>query len=240
MTLAIEIIVGLLLLILGFVLGNLFPVLFDRGVKKEAEPEVESESPAPSEEKAEPAPRPRLPDSRPGFMHLAHMWREDGSKELVAEIEGAMLKKDNDLTTEQHGLLSLLLVDLQNWVGLEARLKAAEAPKPVAARAKPEAPPKPPSLNPLEIVKKAVTADVRLPEKKLSMAAQIDAILQGQLANTPLDEHGIRILDQPGHALAFEVGLNTYSSIEEIPDEDVRAAIRAAVAEWDKLGEEPD
>ena len=67
-----------------------------------------------------------------------------------------------------------------------------------------------------------------------SIVAQIDAILQERLKGTSLAQRGIRLVDQSDQGMAVVIGLNRYEELDAVPDAEVQAAIRAAVAEWER------
>ncbi|MGC8856105.1 MAG: hypothetical protein ACP5QU_04835, partial [Anaerolineae bacterium] len=72
------------------------------------------------------------------------------------------------------------------------------------------------------------------PAAPQSIVEQIDAILQERIAGTPLEKHAIRLLEAPDGSVIVMVGINRYQGIAEVPDEEIRAAIRAATAEWER------
>ena len=67
-----------------------------------------------------------------------------------------------------------------------------------------------------------------------SMVGQIDEILQTHLASSPLANRAIRLMESPEGGVVVMVGLNKYNSVSEVPDPQVQAMIRAAIAEWEK------
>jgi hypothetical protein len=72
------------------------------------------------------------------------------------------------------------------------------------------------------------------PGAQLSLVAQIDSILQGRLAGTALAEKAIRLAESlHGGAVVF-VGSNQYDGVDKVPDPEIQAEIRAAIAEWEK------
>lgn len=74
------------------------------------------------------------------------------------------------------------------------------------------------------------------PEKEfalLSIVQQIDTVLQKKLANTPLEDGGIRLLESSQGSVEVQVGLQKYDSIDEVPDEKIKLVIRNAIAEWE-------
>lgn len=70
------------------------------------------------------------------------------------------------------------------------------------------------------------------PEFK-SIAAQINDILQIRLSGTALESRGISLSDTPDHDVMVSLDGKQYPGVVDVPDEEVRAAIRAAVLEWE-------
>jgi len=72
------------------------------------------------------------------------------------------------------------------------------------------------------------------PESR-SFVEQIEVILQGQLAalDVPLP-HEVHVSAGPDQRLQIQIGRERYGSVDEVPDPQVRALIRAAVAEWER------
>ena len=67
-----------------------------------------------------------------------------------------------------------------------------------------------------------------------TMVGQIDAILQEHLIGSPLASRGIRLFEPPEGGVVVMVGMNKYNGVSEVPDADVQAVIRGAIAEWEK------
>ncbi|MBN2118845.1 MAG: hypothetical protein JW730_19910 [Anaerolineales bacterium] len=66
-----------------------------------------------------------------------------------------------------------------------------------------------------------------------SIVNQIDTILQARLAGTPLEERGVFLAESPQGGVNVFVGLTRYSGVDEVPDPEIKAAIRAAITEWE-------
>ncbi|HSL44488.1 MAG TPA: hypothetical protein VK897_13715 [Anaerolineales bacterium] len=66
-----------------------------------------------------------------------------------------------------------------------------------------------------------------------SIVSQIDTVLQTRLAGTPLEERGIFLTESSEGGVAVYVGLTRYNGIDDVPDPEIKAAIRAAIAEWE-------
>jgi hypothetical protein len=66
-----------------------------------------------------------------------------------------------------------------------------------------------------------------------SIVSQIDSILQARLAGTPLEERGIFLTQSPEGGVMVYVGLTRYHGVDDVPDPEIKAAIRAAISEWE-------
>jgi hypothetical protein len=66
-----------------------------------------------------------------------------------------------------------------------------------------------------------------------SIVSQIDSILQARLAGTPLEERGIFLTQSPEGGVMVYVGLTRYNGVDDVPDSEIKAAIRAAISEWE-------
>jgi len=71
------------------------------------------------------------------------------------------------------------------------------------------------------------------PAAPLSIVGQIDSVLQKRLANSPLAGRGIKLQESPDGSVQVLVGEQTFPGIDEVPDDAIKAAIRAAVTEWE-------
>jgi hypothetical protein len=66
------------------------------------------------------------------------------------------------------------------------------------------------------------------------MVGQIDAILQSHLIGTPLASLGLRLVESPEGGVIVIVGMNRYAGVGEVPNAEAQAAIKAAIAEWER------
>ncbi len=102
------------------------------------------------------------------------------------------------------------------------------APAPVQPAPPPVAPPPPAASKPATIAK-----DDRPAAPANSMVAQIDEILQSHLEGTPLAERGIFLTQSSEGGVNVYIGLTRYDGIDNVPDPEVKAAIRVAITEWE-------
>lgn len=176
------------------------------------------------------------------------LWHDKRRKKLVARVDDELVDLDTGLSSKQHGALSMLLVDLQDRVGISATLKEAIAEgtdKVIAEKDKQrKVPPKEeelqkPSFNPLKSFVNYVQADApKLDDSPESIPDQINEILQEIIKDTPLEKKGVLMADWPNRGVVFIVGVDVYDDIHKIPDSEIRFAIRTAVKKWEESQEE--
>ena len=102
-------------------------------------------------------------------------------------------------------------------------------PLPVSPPPRQSAPPPPPPAARSSTIAK----DDRPVAPANSIVGQIDAVLQAQLVGTPLEERGIFLAQSPEGGVSVYVGLTRYNGIDDVPDAEIKAAIRAAISEWE-------
>jgi hypothetical protein len=52
--------------------------------------------------------------------------------------------------------------------------------------------------------------------------------------STPLAERSIRLVQDPTLGVTVRVGNEKYDGIDSVPDEEIRAALKAAVKKWEE------
>ena len=91
-------------------------------------------------------------------------------------------------------------------------------------------------------VKESAPPPVQPPVKKaeeknistLSIVGQIDSVLQTKLMKTKFAKAGIRLQESLQGGVQVYVGLQKYATIDDVPDEQIKSEIRAAIAEWEQ------
>jgi len=97
---------------------------------------------------------------------------------------------------------------------------------------------KPVSTRLPDLVSRVLVPPVPPAPKVMSMAAQIDEVLQRKLVGTPLESRGITVGEVPGQGVEITLDGEKYPGVEAVPDETVRNLIKEAVAEWEKKSRE--
>ena len=114
---------------------------------------------------------------------------------------------------------------------VEDRLNAFGSPSPESKPVPPKSafpPPPPPAARsgtPAKEDRPAAPAN--------SIVGQIDTILQSRLVGTHLEGRGIFLAQSPEGGVSVYVGLTRYNELDDVPDPEIKAAIRAAISEWE-------
>lgn len=197
----------------------------------------------------------------PNLTEVARLMRDHQTKDLVVGMNGKSFKTVHELSPGQQRRLRFSSNVLAKWLAAPAPAPVSEEqtanapgelawpeipPMPaeaIKAESRPEYVP-PFELEPVQEVKPVSTTlpdmvgnilnPTPQPEPQFkSIAAQINDILQSQLVGTPLENRGITVNDAPDHGVMVTLDGEKYPGVKDVPDEEVRAAIRAAVLEWE-------
>ena len=236
--------------ILAWIAGLLFVYVFGlyegrgQGYKRrKAEEEQEKK-----EQPASPVVNPEtLTVDDPGLLRIKN---ENGS--FVLDLDGRRVNPI-DLTSEQRRRLIDMLNIMRPW--LEGRSAPAPAPKSSISTPPPPKPttlderlnavggpvpenrPVPPAARPVVQPPPARSSTIAKEDRPSapanSIVSQIDSILQDRLEGTPLEERGIFLSQSQEGGVIVYVGLTRYNGIDDVPDPEIKAAIRAAIAEWE-------
>lgn len=236
------------LVVIGIAIGTMFFGYFfglfegrGQGYKKRQKEEAEDKKLRPS---VEPLPAASPPSPSDEIPVLDVSMAPDGGLHL--QIDGQQMDT-SALDAEQRKRLVAILTQMRPW--LEAPKPTPPAgPGPAAsskgtppARAMPTSTPslssKPartPPPAPKQAAPHSENDDDEPAAKPESIVAQIDLVLQTRLAGTPLAGKGIRLQESREGGVLVWVGINKYESIDDVRDEQIKATIRAAIAEWEE------
>lgn len=157
---------------------------------------------------------------------LLRLTQEEGGQ-LGLELDSERVEA-SALNNDQRKRLIALLTLMRPWL-------EGGKPQPVSPPAHVAAPvvaPAPrPAAPPVAVAPKEEKEPAEAPQ---SMVAQIDAILQARLVGTPLETLDIKLRESPEGSVLVHVGVNVYQAIEDVPDEPIKAALRSAIAAWEK------
>jgi len=140
----------------------------------------------------------------------------------VLQIGKRVFQSGEALPPTESKYMAGLLAYLQKWLGIPA--PAPQASPQVSQPAQTPATP--------QVSASSFTPEAPAVEK--SIVAQVDDILQEKLFNSPLRDKGVRLMESLDGSMRVLIGLDQYEDIDSIPDENIQAAIRAAVHEWEQ------
>ena len=176
------------------------------------------------------------------MVEAGRIWRNIRSGDFYPELDGKVFRSPSEMTKNQQARFTRLLEVLQSWVKSPDE-KPAIVASPLQEETvgvaidgtKSTADEKKISYNPIKAFTDVIGVEVNKPQSThKSIVAQVDEILQEKLENRPLARQGISMRDSPDGGLLVWVGLQQYSSIDEVPDLEIRQLLRESVEEWER------
>jgi hypothetical protein len=186
--------------------------------------EAEEEVPVPEVEPLPPA-SPALPPDETPMLDVSR----DQAGQLRISVDGERLEAV-PLNPEQRKRVIAVLTQIRPWLETPAAVSkpappARPAPTPVA-EVRPAQPPRRPVPPPVKEEEDPGAGP-------MSIVAQIDSILQTQLLDTPLENKGISLHESPEGGVIVMVGLSKFEAIDDVPDDEIKTAIRRAITSWE-------
>ena len=222
--------------ILGWIAGLIFVYIFGlfegRGQGRKRRIAEEEQ-----EKKENPAPPPVKVDD-PGLLRIKN---ENGT--MTLDLDGQRVRPTS-LSADQRKRLIEMLNIMRPW--LEGRSASVPAPS-TPPHPKPTPAPEPRQSAPAPVIAPPPTPQPATPptpstptnatdepdSAPRSIVGQINMVLQKRIANTPLASRGISLMESVSGGVNVYVGVQRYEAIDDVPDEEVKSAIRAAIAEWE-------
>lgn len=226
--------------ILGWLAGLIFVYIFGlyegrgQGYKRRKAEEAEEKKKQPA---SIPAPAPvTVKVDDPGLLRIKN---ENGY--LTLDLDGSRVDT-TAITGDQRKRLIEMLNLMRPW--LEGKLVGAPASPPPPGATPPLAQPgpapvismpptPPPASQPSPSRPSTIAKEDRPIAPAGSIVSQIDSILQARLVGTPLESRGVFLAQSPEGGVMVYVGLTKYTGLDDVPDPEIKAAIRAAISEWE-------
>jgi hypothetical protein len=202
------------------------------------------------------------PGGRKGrYSVMVRLWREKASGALVVELDGKAYLAPGPLRPDQRERLEHTAADLALWLGIssaemparpmpemttQAAVQAPPAQGEIAAVPPAPAEPAPkPDIHP-PVVAPPPPVSTRSPkpappvnkEAPKTMVQQINAVLQEMIIGTPYEMRTLSLTEDPVRGVIVWLGSTHYEGIDGVPDPEVQAVLRAAVAEWERRQDE--
>jgi hypothetical protein len=197
----------------------------------------------------------------PNLSVVASLMRDKQNQNLVVEMDGKAFKTFAELSPAQQRRLNFTNSVLAKWLtqststpeptaqlteasfedilaGPLPNLDEAEPLEPHAPYTPPFATETEEEVRPISTELPDMVGNLLTPVPQpappfKSIAMQINDILQDKLVGTPLENRGITVNDAPDHGVMVTLDGEKYAGVKDVPDEEVRNAIRAAVLEWE-------
>ena len=170
------------------------------------------------------------------------------------ELDGSRLEDPSVMNAEQRQRLVNVVVQMRPWIDGKPAPVAVPIPVPApisqpvveppaqkpltAALAAqiPVPPPPPPKIDALHGLRTLLKNEIKTPDqiKSVSIVAMIDDVLQAKIPSTPFFGKGIRLEEGSFGEVIVYVDKNRYPSVEAVPDPEIQALIKSAIAEWEK------
>ncbi len=172
----------------------------------------------------------QAPTPRPG--EALRLWFDE-KQDFHLELDGSPLVAPTEMTAVQRKRLIELLSRLRPWLEGQTIRPTTTPPAPSDAirPATPTITARPEQLATTPPTPTAGTEET--PSSAESIIAQIDHILQRNLSGTALAGK-VRLREQAGGGIEIWVNAKRYTSVDEVAEADAKAAIRAAIAEWER------
>jgi hypothetical protein len=176
----------------------------------------------------------RPPSSTTPLASDMRLWT-DKNGILNLELDNQPVNVPASATPEHRRRLITLLNQLRPWIESGP---AAPAPRSAAPASAPQAvtpTPKPVAPAPAPVMPaEAKTGEAAIAPPPTTIVGQINAVLQARLAASPLAGKRIQLTESPNGGVRVYVGMKFYEGVDAVPDPEIIAAIRAAIAEWEK------
>jgi hypothetical protein len=171
----------------------------------------------------------------PGLMRIKN---ENGI--LTLDLDGRRVNT-SAITVDQRKRLVEMLNTIRPWLEGRPVPAPAQTPLPPAKPAPVQAPavsPPPRPAAPAQTPAPKATTPAKKgeepPAPPTSIVGQINLILQSRIINTPLASKGVSLMESSIGGVNVFIGIQRYEALDDVPDEEVKAAIRAAIVEWEK------
>jgi hypothetical protein len=165
-----------------------------------------------------------------GDVQVFSAWRTRNNK-VWLEMDGLRLEDKEALQAKQRQRLIDMVVSLRTW--LETARPSSPTTAPISVT--PQQTIQPSTIvTPHKTIARVDKGAKPIPAFK-SIVEQIDDVLQVKLIASPFNDREISLVEGSDGTVIVKDGKNRYAGIDAVPDPEIKALIRQAVAEWEKI-----
>lgn len=254
MALGNVLLLALIFVTVGFIGGTLAVMLFASRGKKEPEETPPAEETLVAHEKRETETAiPEKPVSIAGDeIEVLRLLRSRSSNKLIAILDEKRFESVQAMDERLRQQTALLTREWLIWMGAPAEERqkpprhkhtvADIAPQqsPSATTEETQTPPSPVLTTANKAPNPPITNVLReekAPPALLSIVQQIDEVLQEMLPGSSLAGKTVKLAEDPKEGVIVWIGARRYHGIDAVDDEEAKALLRAAVAEWERRTE---
>jgi hypothetical protein len=150
-----------------------------------------------------------------------HLWQDEHKQEVVLKIGSRIYAAGESLAPKEQKYIRTLQIYLQRW--LDTPAPSAPVTPPTSTNAEPESPA---DLN----FDQVNSSDI---DASSSIVDQVNNLLQQKLAESPLKNKGVLLMELPNQGMVVMVGTDQYPNVDSVPDPEIKAIIQAAVKDWE-------
>lgn len=205
--------------LIGYLLG-LLEASFKESAKQDP---LDNETPARKKENGEND--SRVKEAAPPLETEVVAIYERISGAFKVRLDGKMIEYADNLKPEERERLLSILVKMRPWVEKPKEAEPHSVGQDIGTA---------PTAIKLGKSEKVEEALAEMAFRDLSMREQIDYLLQKKLEGHPLAGRGICLGSSPSGGVVFQIGLEKYEWLDEIPDPAIREIIQAAITEWEE------
>lgn len=212
---------ALIVAVIGFVVGILAATLAYNRQRSEEEGTVHTGEALAAVDEALPAAaadREAFPADQ--YDSLVHLYRTKADGRLVVVQGSSRLVSSAGLEEKELRSLRETAESWCRWLGMAAP-QVEDSPVHIEVA--------PFSAHP----EPAVVAAVSDWPRATSVVGQIDEILRDMLNENGLEKRSVHLAQDPTLGVVVWVGTEHYAGIDEVPDEEIRRVIKAAVKKWE-------
>ncbi len=175
-------------------------------------------------------------------VEVLRVWRDLADGALIIDFGGRRYRHLRELNNPglRRRFISILraLNQMLNVPTTQAQTAPAPAPKPRVQPGGTEEAPKPArtmlgQVGKAMIGKRPAVEEIIVEQETLSIAEQIDNILQYRLKSSELADRAIRIRSSFSGGVTILVDDHSYEAVGDVEDTEVRALLRSVIQEWE-------